>query len=208
MFTDPAAGMVEAARTEAAKRGLTNIQFTQCSADALPFPDNTFDVALGRLSAMFFPDPAAGVAEALRVLVENGRVSFVVWGQEEVNPFFSVLTAVTDQFVESPEDPDEPDPFRFATPGSLAQILTAAKAKNVTERLLSFQVTAPISFEQFWNMRTEMSEKLREKVAKLTPAQLREVKATAANSAQEYFAGGTMNFPAEALIVGGRKSGS
>src|SRR5436853_6165710 len=37
MYTDPVAGMVETARTEAAKRGLTNIQFKQCSADDLPF---------------------------------------------------------------------------------------------------------------------------------------------------------------------------
>src|SRR6195256_6934431 len=39
MYTDPVAGMVETARAEAARRGLTNIQFTQCSADDLPFAD-------------------------------------------------------------------------------------------------------------------------------------------------------------------------
>ncbi len=206
MFTDPAGGMVETTRTEATKRGLTHIQFTQCSADALPFPDGTFDVAVGRLSAMFFTDPAIGVREALRVLVENGCVSFVVWGPEDANPFFSSIGDVLDQFVQTPEDPDAPDPFRFAAPGALAGILEAANAKKVTERRLSFQIEAPISFEQFWEMRTEMSESLRERVAKLTPSQIPEIKQAAANGARKYFANGTMNFPAEALVVTGKKS--
>src|SRR6266581_8880451 len=57
MYTDPVAGMVETAQAEAASRGLTNIHFKQCSADDLPFADRTFDVAVARLSAMFFVDP-------------------------------------------------------------------------------------------------------------------------------------------------------
>src|SRR5258707_8927772 len=57
VYTDPAAGMVESAQTEAGRRGLTNIQFRQCSANDLPFSDKTFDLVVGRLSAMFFVDP-------------------------------------------------------------------------------------------------------------------------------------------------------
>src|ERR1700704_4816033 len=68
MYTDPVAGMVETAQTEAGRRGLTNIHFRRCSADDLPFADGAFDVAVGSLSAMFFVDPATGVREALRVI--------------------------------------------------------------------------------------------------------------------------------------------
>src|SRR5947207_9267810 len=50
MYTDPVAGMVESAQAEAGRRGLTNIHFKRCSADALPFADRTFDVAVSRLS--------------------------------------------------------------------------------------------------------------------------------------------------------------
>src|SRR6184192_4271498 len=63
MYTDPVAGMVETAQAEASRRGLTNVQFRQCSANDLPFPDKTFDLAVGRLSAMFFADPARGIGE-------------------------------------------------------------------------------------------------------------------------------------------------
>src|SRR6516164_9515543 len=69
--TDPVAGMIEAAQAEAGRRGLTNIHFKQCSGDELPFADRAFDVAVGRLSAMFFVDPATAVLEALRVTLED-----------------------------------------------------------------------------------------------------------------------------------------
>src|SRR4029077_4468716 len=206
MYTDPAAGMVESAQAEAHRRGLTNIRFRQCSADDLPFPDRTFDVAVGRLSAMFFVDPVKAVREALRVILEGGYVSFVVWGPKEANPFFSVIADVIDRFVEGPpEDSGARDTFRFAVPGELAGILQQAGAKNVVERRLDFQIEAAVSFEQFWLLRTEMSGTLREKMAGLTPAQLPIIKQAVADSARRYFADGTMNFPAEALIVSDRK---
>jgi len=207
MYTDPVAGMVETAQAEASRRGVTNIHFRQCSGDNLPFPDCTFDAAISRLSAMFFIDPAAGVREALRVIVDGGYVSFVVWGVREANPFFSTATDVIDRFVKFPApDPDAPDAFRFAALGKLAAILESADAKAVAERQLSFQIEAPISFEQFWQMRTEMSETLREKLAGVAPAQLPTVKQAVADAAQRYFANGTMSFPAQALVVSARKS--
>ena len=207
MYTDPVAGMVETAQAEAGRQGLTNIHFRRCSADHLPFADRTFDVAVGRLSAMFFVDPVTAVREALRVILEDGYVSFVVWGPKEANPFFSTIADVIERFVEVPQqDPDAPDPFRFALPGKLAGILQNAEAKNVIERQMNFQIEAAISFEQFWQLRTEMSETLREKMAVLAPAQLPTIKQAVAEAARRYFESGTMNFPAEALIVSGRKS--
>jgi SAM-dependent methyltransferase len=164
MYTDPVAGMLESAQAEASRRSLTNIQFRQCSANDLPFADRTFDVAVGRLSAMFFADPVTAVREALRVVLADGRIAFAAWGPKEANPFFSSISDVIDRFVEvPPQDSDAPDAFRFAVPGKLAGILKQANAKNLTERQLNFQIEAAISFEQFWQLRTEMSETLREK---------------------------------------------
>jgi len=209
MFTDPVAGMVETAQAEATRRDVRNIQFRQCSGDDLPFADATFDVAVGRLSAMFFVDPAAGVHQALRVIRDGGYVAFAVWGPPEANPFFSTIADVIDRFVEAPpQDPDAPDAFRFAAPGKLAAILESAGAKDVVERQLNFQIQGPISFEQFWQMRTEMSDTLREKIAKLASVQLPSVKEGVADATRRHFASGTMSFPARALIVSGRKSAS
>ena len=207
MYTDPVAGMLESAQAEAGRRGLTNIHFKRCSADDLPFADCTFDVAIGRLSAMFFVDPVTAVREALRVVLKDGRVAFAVWGPTEANPFFSSITDVIDQFLDGlPQDSDASDTFRFAVPGKLAGALKQSDADNVIERRLNFRIEAAISFEQFWQLRTEMSETLREKMARLTAAQLPTVKQAVADAAQKYFVSGTMSFPAEALIVSGKKT--
>jgi ubiquinone/menaquinone biosynthesis C-methylase UbiE len=209
MYTDPVARMLESAQAEAARRGVTNIHFRQCSANDLPFEACTFDVVVGRLSAMFFADPTAALREALRVVLKDGCVAFAVWGPKEANPFFSTITDVIDRFLEGyPQDSDAPDTFRFAVPGKLAGILEQVDAKNVIERQLNFQIEAAISFEQFWQLRTEMSETLREKMVRLTSAQLPIVKQAVAGAARRYFASGTMSFPAEALIVSGRKPGT
>jgi SAM-dependent methyltransferase len=207
-FTDPVAGMVETAQAEAGRRALTNIQFKQCAADELPFADGTFDVAVGRLSAMFFADPVTALREVLRVIRSGGNVSFAVWGPEESNPFFTAVNDVVDRFVPSPpQDPDAPDAFRFAVPGKLAGILENAGAENVIERQLSFQIEAAIAFEQFWQLRTEMSESLRTAMVGLAPDQLSAIQQAAADAARRYFVNGQMRFPAQALIVTGRKPG-
>ncbi len=139
-------------------------------------------------------------------VIKDGCVAFAVWGPKEANPFFSSITDVIDQFLEvPPQDSDAPDTFRFAVPGTLAGILEKAGAKNVIERQLNFQIEAVISFEQFWQVRTEMSESLREKMTRVTPAQLPTIKQAVADAARKYFLSGTMSFPAQALIVSGRK---
>jgi len=203
-YTDPAPGMLESTQTEAGKRNLTNIQFRQCPADDLPFEDCAFDIAVARFSAMFFVHPVTAVQEALRVVRNDGCLAFAVWGSKEANPYFSSITDVIDQFLAA-KDSDAPDAFRFAVPGKLAGILEQAGAKNVIERQLNFQIEAPISFEQFWQMRTEMSETLREKMARLTPSQLPIIKHAVADAVRKYFVNGTISFPANALIVTARK---
>jgi len=90
-------------------------------------------------------------------------------------------------------------------PGKLVGILEKADAKSVIERELNFEIEAPISFEQFWQLRTEMSGTLREKMARVAPEQLPTVKQAVADAARKYFVSGTMSFPAQALIVSGRK---
>ena len=208
-YTDPAAGMVKAARDEAQARGLTNIRFHQCPAQQLPFSDNSFDVALSRLSAMFFPDVPASASEILRVIRPGGYVSFVVWAAEEVNPFFSVITEILERFLSSePPDEDASRAFRFAHPGKLGKLLQEAGAVSVTERTLEFNIEAPMTVSSFRELRMEMSDTFRNKLKKLGPEQVAAVSEAVEKAAEKYFVNGQMNFPAQALIVTGRKPNS
>src|SRR5262249_27792342 len=92
--TDAVAEMVDAARHEASRRGLANVQFRQCTADSLPFPDNSFDAVVCRLGIMFVPDPLVAVREMLRVTKPGGRLALAVWHKSEINPFCYSVTNV------------------------------------------------------------------------------------------------------------------
>ena len=206
-YTDPSAGMVKAAQEGSQRRRLTNIQFHQCPAEQLPFPDNAFDVAVSRLAAMFFPDPLAGLSEILRVIRPGARLSLLVWGPRAVNPFFSVVSDVLNEFVPADvEDEDAPAAFRFARTGKLARLLEEAGASSVTERTLAFQIEAPITIKNFYELRTEMSDTFRTKLATLSTEQIKAVKAAVEKAVAGYFKGGAMSFPAQVLIVTGRKA--
>jgi ubiquinone/menaquinone biosynthesis C-methylase UbiE len=204
--TDFAAEMVEVAKAAATRRGINNITFRQCSADSLPFADGTFDVALSRLGAMFFPDPLAALREMLRVVKPGGSLAFVVWRASELNPFFSVTSEIMSRYVEpAPEEPDAPNAFRFAESGKLAGLLKEAGAVEVRERILKSEITAPVALEDYWEMRSEISESLRSKLAGLSDEQKAEIAKEVQLAAAPFFPNNQMNFPSETLVVVGRK---
>ncbi len=204
--TDAIAEMVRAAKSEARRRKLTNISFHQCTADALPFDDNLFEAVVTRLGVMFFPDPLAALREMLRVAKPNGVLALVAWDRSEANPFLQIITTVISHYVEgSPADPDAPGAFRFAECGKLAQILASAGATSVRERLLEFRIEAPISFQQFWELRSETSATLREKLTTLSTEDRVRVKHEVKKAARSFFRNELMSFPAQMIIVTGRK---
>jgi len=156
---------------------------------------------------MFFPAPVDALRETLRVLKPGKKVALAAWHSAERNPFHTSLSRIIDLYVEpTPLEPDALDAFRFAEPGKLLEIVRAAGAQDPTERLLHFKINAAISLEDFWTLRQEMSEKLREKIKALSGDKLAEVKRQTLESLREYSTESGMSFPAEVLIVSGTKS--
>jgi ubiquinone/menaquinone biosynthesis C-methylase UbiE len=206
---DPIPEMVAGARRAAVRLGIRNVQFDVAFADHLPFPDDTFDAVISRFGIMFFPSPVDAIREMLRVLKPGGKLALAVWHFAERNPFHYSLARVIDRHVESPPlAPDALDAFRFASPGKLREILNEAGVIAASERLLRFTIQAPIPVEEFWSLRLEISEKLREKIATLPKEQITEVKRQALESLGEFSTERGVSFPAEVLIVTGAKGHS
>lgn len=205
--TDAVAEMVAAAESDAHRRGLTNITFRQCVADSLPFEDNAFDVVVCRLGVMFFPDSLAALGEMLRVTRPGGRIGLAVWYRSDLNPFINLITDVVARYVPTPRaDPDEPGAFRFAERGKLASILTRVGAVDVHERLLVFNLEAPISVEDYWTLRSETSDTLRAKLEKLSAGEVQQIRQEVFAAARDYFPDNQMSFPAQMLIVLGKRA--
>jgi ubiquinone/menaquinone biosynthesis C-methylase UbiE len=204
--TDGVPEMVEAAQNEANRRGIRNIQFRVCSADSLPFPDDSFDAVVSRLGVMFFPDSLAAMREMLRVTKPGGTLALAVWHKSELNPFCYCISNVIEQHVKSPAaDPDAPNAFRFAEPGKLADVMTRAGVADVVERVFKFDIEAPISAPEFWAIRSEISETLRSKLAKLPADEQAEVRREVEQAISEFFPDNQMKFPAQMIIVSGNK---
>lgn len=206
---DAVSGMVDAARRAADRLGLRNAQFHVASADHLPFPAETFDSVVSRFGVMFFPSPVDAVREMLRVLKAGKKLALAAWYLAEENPFFSTLSRVIDPYVVSPPlAPDAPDTFRFASPHKLSDVLDRAGALFPSERILQFTIDVPVSGEDFWALRCEMSETLRKKVAMLSTGQLAAVKSQALEAFRAYSTDHGLSFPAKVVIVSGAKTGT
>ena len=66
--------MLAKARAAAGEMGATNVEFTEAEADALPFPDGSFDVVISNGVIDLIPDKDAVFAEIHRVLAPGGRI--------------------------------------------------------------------------------------------------------------------------------------
>jgi ubiquinone/menaquinone biosynthesis C-methylase UbiE len=203
---DPVPEMVAGARRAASLLDVKNVRFEVAFADHLPFPPDTFDAVVSRFGIMFFPSPVDGVREMLRVLKPGKSLAMAVWHFPERNPFHYALSRVIDRHVEeAPPAPDAPDAFRFAGSGKLRDVLAEAGAMAPSERLLQFRIEAPVSVEDFWTLRLEMSEKLRQKLETISEAQSTAVRHQVIEALREYRTSRGMSFPAEVLIVSGSK---
>ncbi|HVW47288.1 MAG TPA: methyltransferase domain-containing protein [Solirubrobacterales bacterium] len=87
--------LLERGRERAAAERL-EIDFVEGDAQALPFADGSFDVAMSIFGAMFAPDQEKTAAELLRVVRPGGRIGMANWVPEgSLSDFFAILVKHT-----------------------------------------------------------------------------------------------------------------
>jgi ubiquinone/menaquinone biosynthesis C-methylase UbiE len=130
--TDISERMVEAASSIAGGRGVRHVQFCRHDAEALPFPDASFDVSVCALGLMYVPDPAGALREMRRLITSGGRVAAAVWGARQRCGWAAVFP-ITDARVASEVCPLF---FQLGTGDTLAQAMVEAGFADVRlERL-------------------------------------------------------------------------
>ena len=80
---DLAEPMVAATAAEISRRGMHNATIRQMDAEALEFPDATFDAVTCGFALFLFPDLARTLSEFRRVLRRDGRLVVSTWGPED-----------------------------------------------------------------------------------------------------------------------------
>jgi SAM-dependent methyltransferase len=67
---------------ENARIARVDIEWQDGDVEALPLPDNTFDVVVSQFGHMFAPRPSVAIQEMLRVLRPGGTIAFSTWPPE------------------------------------------------------------------------------------------------------------------------------
>jgi SAM-dependent methyltransferase len=138
---DPSESFVAAVRER-----LPGVDARPGTAEALPWPDNSFDRAAAQLVVHFMADPGAGIAEMARVTRPGGTVAATVWdfagGTAPLSVFWRAAQEV---------DPAAPGEAHLAGTGEgqLAALLREAGLRGAESTALTVTLRFA-SFEEWW----------------------------------------------------------
>jgi SAM-dependent methyltransferase len=138
---DPSESFVAAVRER-----LPGVDARPGAAEALPWPDGSFDCVAAQLVVHFMADPLAGIAEMARVTRPGGTVAATVWdfadGTAPLSPFWR---AALEADPAAPGEASRPG----AADGQLASLLRQAGLTGVESGVLTVRLEFS-SFEQWW----------------------------------------------------------
>ena len=108
------------------------LAYVQGPADALPYPDATFDVVCCQQGLQFFPDQPKALAEMRRVLKPGGKVGVASWDGPTGVTLMAIVMAAMDTVRGRPSDLP---PMKWLDAESLRAMLNAAGFRQIrTER--------------------------------------------------------------------------
>jgi ubiquinone/menaquinone biosynthesis C-methylase UbiE len=136
---DPSPGQLDFARTRPAAK---LAQFSLGDAQALPFPDRSFDAAAMALVITFIPDPAKAVAEMARVVRPGGVVATYMWdtlnGGVPLTPIETAMKAI-----------GKPPPTRASAAASGRDAMQAFWQAAGLQAIETRQIRIPVAYASF-----------------------------------------------------------
>jgi SAM-dependent methyltransferase len=202
---DLSAELLEIAEGRARAGGLKNFSTRQADAHALPFANGSFDLATSRFGVMFFGDAVGALEELRRVLTEGARACFLAWGPFD-QPYWQSTMAVAHRHVGGALlRPDGPDPFRFAEPGSLSQVLRSAGFRDTQEETRTLPWTWPGTPEEVWEQAQAVSMPFKPMLERVPEKMWPQINRDVRTAVGGYVRGENIEFTARVVMASGRK---
>ena len=140
--------LLERGQARAAAEGL-EVTFAEGDAEALDFPDASFDAVLSCLGVMFAPDQERAAAELVRVCRPGGTIGLVNWTP---SGFIGQLLKTVAKHVPPPAGVRSP--VLWGTEERLRELLGDAVSRlEVTPRTFVFRFRSPEEFAGFFRDR-------------------------------------------------------
>ena len=126
---------VAASIEEARAAGVGNVEFLAGDVQIMDLP-GPFDYAFSRMGVMFFANPVQALRNIRGALRPGGRLVAIVWRRKLDNEWVHRTEQVVDQYLEEPEETDEPrcgpGPFSMANADTVSEQLQIAGFENPT----------------------------------------------------------------------------
>lgn len=180
-----------------------DIDFRVGDAQALEFDAAGFDAVVSNFGVIHLPDPAAGLAEARRVLRRGGRLAFTVWAGPEGSAggrlMDSALRAHGDMNVDLPTGPDT---MALADPVRCRALLAGAgfDPASVTFRAVTHGWRVPTASHIF-ELERDAGVRTAAVLAKQTPRALDAIQRDIESGMQQFAAASGYVVPYTAHII-------
>jgi ubiquinone/menaquinone biosynthesis C-methylase UbiE len=197
---------VAEAMVSLARRLHPQLEFRRGNAEALPFPDESFDAVLGNFLMLHLGRPEQAVAEFFRVLAPGGRLALTVWDVPERARFLGVLldSAAAAGASAPKEIPVGPPIFRFSDEQEFARLLGSHGLEAIQVRTISFSHPAA-SPDELWRGLLGGTVRTSALILSQTADMQREIRAAFDRIVQEYQVGDRLEVPVSVKLASGRK---
>ncbi|MCG2626971.1 class I SAM-dependent methyltransferase [Bradyrhizobium sp. WYCCWR 13023] len=134
--TDYVGALLERGRERAAAERVA-VDFQEADAEALPFPDGSFDTALSTFGVMFTPDQDKAAAELVRVVRRGGKIGLANWTPDG---FIGQLLKLVGKYAPPPSGVRSPT--LWGTVARLGELFPRQQI-NALEQTFTFRYRSP-----------------------------------------------------------------
>jgi SAM-dependent methyltransferase len=139
--------LFDVGRRVAAERG-ADVEWVEADAEAMPFPDNSFDVVMSCVGVMFAPHHQAAADELVRVCRPGGTIALINWTPEG---FIGNLFATMKPY--APPPPPGAGPAPLWGNEEHVRALFGDRVCDLTARRQTVALdhcTEPVEFREYW----------------------------------------------------------